>query len=279
MTILNKIFNKLEYISSKQRIKIFKTIYINFRTLPFKTAIKFPISIYGKIKFRSLAGSIEIRNKVKRGMIRFGYVQGNFSGQKGNAMILLSPDTKLIFNGPCWFDVDCVIRITDKGKVDLGEYIGFGSDTKIYCEDYIKIGNLCRIPFGSTFMDTNYHYSINVNNYEVSRKTKPIIIGERNWIGNTCVIMKGTKTPEGTIIGSRSFLNKDYTKEKEDHSYLILAGSPAKVVGYDFTRILNLNDEINLNKFFRVNKTNIYKDNNIKSTYLDVKEYIKMFKY
>lgn len=33
-----------------------KTIYINFKTLPFKQAIRLPIFIYSKTEFRSLRG-------------------------------------------------------------------------------------------------------------------------------------------------------------------------------------------------------------------------------
>lgn len=56
--LINRVFSYLESRSSNTCISLFKTLYVNFRTLPFKQAIKFPIYIYGRVKFYSLEGDI-----------------------------------------------------------------------------------------------------------------------------------------------------------------------------------------------------------------------------
>lgn len=248
--LINKIFSYLERRSFKTRIRLLKTLYVNFRTLPFKQAIKLPIYIYGSVKIYGLGGDIVIQDKVRRGMIKLGYKQGLFSAPKGSAMILLASGTKLIFNGPCMFDFDFSIRITEKGIVNIGKYIGFGSDTKIYCEESITIGDYCRVPFGTCFMDTNYHYSINIVTGKIHRKSAPINIGCYNWIGNTTTIMKGTRTPDGAIIASKSFLNKDYVIMGNGKENIVLAGAPAKIVLNDCTRIISLEIEQSVNNWF-----------------------------
>lgn len=277
--IINGILWRLEKLCAGPRLRLFKTLYINFRTLPFCQAIKFPLFIYGHVKFYNLSGQIEIKDSIKRGMIKFGYRQGDFSGPKRCAMLLLAPGTKLIFHGPCMFDHDYAIRITGHGMVDIGAYIGFGSDTKIYCEESITIGDYCRIPFGSCFMDTNYHYSINTIDGTVHRKSAPISIGRYNWIGNTSTIMKGTRTPNGSIIASKSFLNKDYTKLSDSEPYIVLAGSPAKIVQHHATRVLSLEVEQHLNRWFDANPTEkTYSDVHLLERYTDTSGYNKLFK-
>lgn len=253
MQLVNRLFSRVEWFYFQNRIRLFKTLYINFRTLPFHQAIKFPIVIYGPVGLYNLGGSVEIRGAVRRNMIKLGYKQGFFSGSKGCSMILLASGTKLIFNGPCMFDLDYAIRITGKGVVNIGSYIGFGSDTKIYCEESITIGDYCRIPFGSCFMDTNYHYSIHTESGAVHRKSAPVVIGRYNWIGNTSTIMKGTETPDGTVIASKSFLNKNYRELGNGEENLVLAGSPARIVQRNCTRVLSLDMESYLNEWFAAN--------------------------
>ena len=279
LSFINAILCRLENLTSRSRLRLFKTLYLNLRTLPFKQAVKFPIAIYDRVKFYDLSGQIEIHGKIRRGMIKFGFRQGSFSGSKGNAMLLLSHGTKLIFHGPCMFDYDYAIRITGHGIVNIGAYIGFGSDTKIYCEESITIGDYCRIPFGNCFMDTNYHYSINTLDGTVHRKAMPISIGRYNWIGNSSTIMKGTCTPDGAVIASRSFLNRDYTELGNGEPNIVIAGCPAKIVRNNMTRILSLEMEEYLDHYFNENPfQNTYTNPSLLEQYLNIDGYHKTFR-
>ena len=48
--LVNGILWRMEKFFSRTRIRWFKTLYINFRTLPFSQAIRLPIWIYGPVK-------------------------------------------------------------------------------------------------------------------------------------------------------------------------------------------------------------------------------------
>lgn len=269
------ILKKIEMYTSRTHLSLFSTLYVNFRLLSFHEAISLPIYIYGKCNICDLSGKVEIKTKITRGMIKFGYRQGFFSAPKFGGMLMIQKKCKLVFNGPCMFDYDYVIRITDKGQVTIGKNIGFGSDTKIYCEQSITIGNFCRIPYGSTFMDTNYHYSIDTISGCIYRKSSPILIGNYNWIGNTSTIMKGTITSDGCIIASKSHLNKDYSKLGDGKTCLVLAGSPAKIVRENSTRIMSLIHEKELNDYFDSNPTsNKYEDVHILNKVIKEQSYI-----
>ena len=180
-------------------------------------------------------------------MIKLGYRQNYFSGSKGCSMILLMSDSKIIFNGPCMFDYNYVILPTNGGVLSVGSHIGFGSDTKIYCENNIEIGDYCRIPFGTTFMDSNCHYSIQTETMKVYNKKGFVKVGAYSWIGNTSTIMKGAVVPRGSIVASKSFVNINFEHEGED---IFLVGSPAKVIAKNVTRIHSLEMESKLNALF-----------------------------
>lgn len=274
---IDRVLGRFDSFRTKSRLNIFATLYINFRTLPISQAFMFPIFIYGRVKLYNLRGNIIINAPIKSGMIKLGITQGYFSAPKKSAMIFLSATSKLIFNGPCKFDCDYAIRITG-GTVSIGAYIGFGSDTKIYSENSITIGDYCRIPFGSCFMDTNFHYTINTQDGTVHAKSAPIVIGKYNWIGNTSTFMKGARTPDGAVIASKSFLNKDFVKLGNGAKNIVIAGAPAKIVSGDCTRILSLKIQQEMNEWFESHPAETKCQNKaLLDSYRDTTLYEKMF--
>ena len=276
-TFINRVMGRLEYLWTKNRLNLFATLYINFRTLPFSQACKLPIYIYGRVKFYNLNGDIIINAPVRRGMIKFGIMQGYFTASKRCAMIFLTAGSKLIFNGPCKFDSDYVIRITG-GTVSIGAYVRFGNDVKICSENSITIGDFCGIPFGSCFMDTNFHYTINTQTGSVHTKSVPIVIGARNWIGNTTTVMKGTRTPDCTLIASKSFLNKDYIRLGNQAENILLAGSPAKIVAENCARVFSKEMAVMLDKWFKEHPDEtVYQDEKLLSSYGNTDRIVKMF--
>lgn len=276
--IIRRVFNKFESRWSRTRLNLIATFYLNFRTLPFSQACKFPLYVYGKVKFYKLSGEIIINAPLKKGMIKFGIPQGFFTAPKGGAMFLLDSGTKLIFNGPCKFDCDYVIRITEGGVVNIGAFTGFGSDIKICAEKSITIGEYCRIPFGTCFMDTNFHYTINTESGTVHTKKAPIVIGKYNWIGNTTTVMKGTRTPDGAIIASKSFLNKDFIKLSNGAVNIVIAGAPAKIMSENSTRVLSFGMQQKLNEWFREHPDEVvYQNEILLSSYRDTSLYDKLF--
>lgn len=70
--LFNLIINSLELFFHKNRLHVIKTVYVNFRLLPFVQAIRLPIVIYGKTKILSLRGRCIIHAPIKFGMIQFG---------------------------------------------------------------------------------------------------------------------------------------------------------------------------------------------------------------
>lgn len=49
-----------------------KSIYFNFRQLPFKEAIKLPVMVSWRTKFKSLKGKVQIDSPIKTAMVRIG---------------------------------------------------------------------------------------------------------------------------------------------------------------------------------------------------------------
>ena len=92
--ILKNICRKAK--SGYQKLKIYysinwtKTLYFNFKKFPFSIAKQLPVFFYENVKFTSIAGKIEIKGAIKKGMIGFGQPYEMNTLHKGIAVLLHS---------------------------------------------------------------------------------------------------------------------------------------------------------------------------------------------
>lgn len=199
--------------------------YFNFKMLPFKQAIKLPFDFYHHIRFENLSGKIIINSShIHRAMIKIG---GRGSEMFFHAPAIIDIKGALTLNGIVEIGNGCLLRVEKNGKLIFGNKVRIGAFSKIICEDSITFGNEIDVSWESQIFDTNFHYIKEVNTEKISPKTAPVIIGSYNWFGNRTNIMKGTITPDNTIIASNSLLNKNYTNTPP---YSVLAGTPAKFI-------------------------------------------------
>jgi len=128
------------------------------------------------------------------------------------------------------------------GKITIGRYTSlWGPNLDIHSNQNasVTIGNFCSIARNVTFQTFNHNfkkstsYFIGQNffdekweNEKVSKGN--IILNNDVWIGTHCVILTGVKIGNGAIIAANSVVTKDVPP------YGIMAGSPAKLIGYRF---------------------------------------------
>lgn len=202
---------------------LLRTIYFNFKYLPFSQAKKLPIWLHRPL-FVCLHGKVVIdAPSVTRGMIGIGFPVTTFYKNERTALELRG---EIVFKGSCLIGSGCSIAIGKNGKLVIGEDVEFSDNTKIICYHQIEIGANSSSSWDCTYCDTDFHAMKNV---VTGKKMKPyaaILIGEHNWIGEGCTIMKGTVTPNYTTASACSFLNHKYHCEEKS----ILSGNPAEVV-------------------------------------------------
>lgn len=237
-------FFKRQYLKLKFLFTInwVKTLYFNFRMLPFNIAIKLPIYFYGSVKFTSLTGTVQIDAPIKRGMIGFGQIFEKMTVAMGIAEINLQG--KLVFKGHAHFGKDCIIWI-DKGAYCEFGFMGcLGSNVKLFCTDKIVIGSWTGIGYESQIIDTNSHPMKNTLTGEYYALKGQISIGDYNAISNRVSIMPNTKTPNNFVIASNSLCNKDYTSLGEN---VLIGGVPAKLIKNNYARDWNIEKKLLMN--------------------------------
>ena len=199
----------------------FKTLYFNFKYLPLKDALKLPFFISKKVYLLETNGIIKIDAPIKTGMIRIGYGDiGIFDFKRSRSIWQISG--KIIFKGNANIGHGTKISVNKNAILRIGDNFEITAETEIVAQKDIQFGNNVLVSWDCLIMDTDFHKIYNQRG-ELLNYPKPIIIGNKVWIGCRNVILKGSVISDGSIIGANSVLNKDISNQSG-----IFAGNPIK---------------------------------------------------
>ena len=123
---------------------------------------------------------------------------------------------------------DAVVQLTSwnigehKGEIIIGKYSLITPGVRIMAAEKIIIGDACMIAHGAYISDADWHGIY--DRAEPVGKTKPIILEDNVWIGDSAIICKGVTIGKNSIIGAGAVVTKDVPQNS------IFAGNPAKLV-------------------------------------------------
>lgn len=268
--IINRLVGRFEKEFHKNRLCLFKTLYINFRTLPLKQAIFFPVFVYGKTKLYRLNGNIIINGVIKPGIIKMGRLNNIYS-KSLYSVFFMDNNSEIIFDGNFLAANGYTIHVKDNAKLHFGNCVTLGDNVTFLCAKNIYIGDYTQITYNCKVTDSNFHYYINLETKSVARRDGIVYVGKRNWIGNNSSICKGTYTGSGCIIASGSFLNKSF----DNYDNVLLAGSPAVIKKYNVTRVLSYVREQELDAFFTETDEPVYYYDEFMDPYEDIVDFFR----
>jgi acetyltransferase-like isoleucine patch superfamily enzyme len=122
-----------------------------------------------------------------------------------------------------------------EGRVSIGERSFIGKSL-IVCAEQVTIGDDVLISWGVTIVDHNSH-SIYASDRSSDNElwwegrkdwtnvtVRPVVVGNRSWIGFGASILKGVVIGEGAVVAANSVVTKDVPP------WTIVAGNPARVI-------------------------------------------------
>lgn len=181
-----------------------KTFYFNFKYFPIKIAIKIPVVVSHKVKFRELSGSVEL-GKIKCGIVRIGF--GTIDSYEfGYTPTIFSNKGKIIFDGKC--KIGYGTAINNEGTIRFGENVNT-SKIQVICREKIEIGKNSIIGWDCLIMDTDHHhiYDINMERVKINNNKK-ILIEEHVWLGAKSTILKGVTIGKNNIVAIGTTISK-----------------------------------------------------------------------
>lgn len=232
-----------------------KTFWINFKLLPFKSACKFPIFIFGKARIQ-LKGEFIIDCKIKPGLLKFGYKYEMEKRELGVAEFLLSGT--FILKGETWFGMDCFLFIDEGATLVMGNFSSLGCRGRLICTSEIVFSDYTRIGYESVISDSNFHYIKDLKTNLIQNYSGSIFLGAYNYIGGRVLIHKNTITPDYCIVAANSICNKDYTLFVAENS--MIGGMPAKLLKDNCVRIFDINKEKQIFEYFKMTNSLEYLD-------------------
>jgi len=121
-----------------------------------------------------------------------------------------------------FFDyVPSIFAVFPGGRLEIGDRtsVNYGADFAV--TGLVKIGADCGIGTHVTIMDNDFH---EVADRSRRPEPKPVIIGDRVWLGNRCVILPGVTIGDDAIVGAGSVVITDIPERT------LVMGNPARVV-------------------------------------------------
>ena len=245
-TLVKRICSKIER-RSINRINWIRTLYFNFRLLPYRQAKQLPFYVYGKPAFNSLCGKVVFKCPISRGMVTINE-QKIFAPSLQTINSQINICGTLIIRGRLMIGCGSKILIARGAVLDMGANTRITDFCNIDCWDNIVIGDGSTIAHRCQLMDSNHHFVVSVNKKMISNNMNPIYIGRQTWICNSTTITGGTKIPDYSIVGSNSIVNKDFSNEG---NACLIAGVPAKVISKGIFRVSDQDNEDRLIDYFR----------------------------
>lgn len=253
----------IKAINTLFKCSFIKTVYINFKVLPFKQAIKLPILVYKRVELIGVyKGCLQIINgeRLHTFMLHLGQDRFPVYSNKGlYTQLRFQKGGKLLFGNSVHIKNGCSVNVYKNGTLVLGSNFLMNQYGLIFCKSSINIGNNTRIGWFSQIYDTDFHYLYNKETNGINPIIKPVIIENNVWIANHVTISKGGYIPPFSIIASNSVVNKKLITEEKGS---IFAGIPAELKKTGYFRVFEREIELELDDFF-AHSSNTFTINNI----------------
>lgn len=154
--------NKLYRFLFRSHLNYIKTIYFNFRVFPFRTAIKFPIFLFGKVDLYHIEkGCIQLTCITRPATIRIGGgIPGNFVQHCHTYVTHITLYGKMKCGKSLYLGNGTSLFVEPGATLEIGDDFFMNANCKLFCENYIKLGDQARVSWDSQVFDSNFHFMV-----------------------------------------------------------------------------------------------------------------------
>ena len=95
------------------------------------------------------------------------------------------------------------------GQLIFGEYFGASAEFRLVCNHSVTFGSNNLFGYECLVMDNDLHQLTNIRGYK-TKAYGPVKVGDYNWFGARCTLLKNTTTPSYCTVAAGSILAKSY---------------------------------------------------------------------
>lgn len=195
------------------KINLFSTIYLNFITLPFRKAIRFPILIFGKVTIKNARkGRLVFNCPLTTGILQIGKCSLGFL-DKHSCRTIWNVAGTLYMHGKISIGQGCCVEVGKGAVMTLGCNFNVTGRSILLCTDHITFGDDCLLSWDLLVMDTDWHKVISTTDNRILNFSKPINIGNHVWIGCRSLILKGVNISDNVIVAANSTISRSIYEE------------------------------------------------------------------
>lgn len=202
-----------------------RTVWFNFRYLPFKQAVKIPIWLASNVRLKKMyRGGIVLKN-IAFNSCHIGFHCADAVDTYGvHTILCVEHGGKLLVESDLHIGRGAIIHVKTDATLSLGRNFAISGTTSIICSKEITVGDDVQFSWNSLVMDSDAHMVFDVDG-NLTNYAESITIGNKVWIAANTTILKKSVIGNNCVVAGNSLVNKPLNVDNH-----ILAGTPAKPI-------------------------------------------------
>ncbi|CAN4273158.1 WbbJ Acetyltransferase (isoleucine patch superfamily) [Methylophilaceae bacterium] len=197
-----------------------KTIWFNFKYLPFKDALKLPIFVSRHVWLMDMKGQVRL-GVIRTGIVKIGFGEvAIFDWQRARSIWQVSGTVE--FKGSA--KIGHGSKLSVLGDLTLGNNFAISAESSIVSHKKITVGDDVLISWDVLIMDTDLH-EIHAEDGSYINPPQAISIGDKVWIGCRSLVLKGVSISDGMVIAASTTVTKSVESKNA-----IIGGNPVRVL-------------------------------------------------